>query len=133
MSTLGIQEGKVIKCQSANLPLGKFVKLQPQSTDFLDITDPKAVLENALRNFSTLTKGDILSIQYNDHIYGLHVTEIKPESEGISIVETDLEVDFEPPVGYVEPDWKAKASEAKVNKGWIKWFNVLLWKGDIEC
>ena len=29
--------------------------------------------------------------------------EIKPEGAGISIFETDLEVDFAPPVGYVEP------------------------------
>lgn len=29
--------------------------------------------------------------------------EIKPPGVGISIVETDLEVDFAPPVGYQEP------------------------------
>lgn len=60
-------------------------------------------LENALRNFSTLTKGDNLEILYNDKIYGILVMEIKPPGVGISIVETDLEVDFAPPVGYQEP------------------------------
>ncbi|KAL4399055.1 ubiquitin fusion degradation protein [Malassezia pachydermatis] len=29
--------------------------------------------------------------------------EVQPDAEGISIIETDLEVDFAPPVGYVEP------------------------------
>lgn len=60
-------------------------------------------LENAFRNFSTLTKGDNIEISYNDKIYGILVMEIKPEGVGISIVETDLEVDFAPPVGYQEP------------------------------
>ncbi|KAG0047938.1 ubiquitin fusion degradation protein [Gryganskiella cystojenkinii] len=103
MKTLTLTEGDLVTVKSAGLPLGKFVKIQPQSVDFLDISDPKAVLENALRNFSTLTQGDMLEIAYNDKIYGILVMEIKPPGVGISIVETDLEVDFAPPVGYQEP------------------------------
>ena len=60
-------------------------------------------LENALRNFTTLTVGDNIEILYNNTIYGILVMEIKPPEKGISIVETDLEVDFAPPVGYQEP------------------------------
>ena len=37
--------------------------------------------------------------------------ETKPEGKGISIVETDLEVDFAPPLGYKEPE-KQKESYA---------------------
>ncbi|KAF9924765.1 ubiquitin fusion degradation protein [Linnemannia zychae] len=103
MKTLTLSEGDLVTVKSAGLPLGSFVKIQPQSVDFLDISDPKAVLENALRNFSTLTKGDNIEISYNDKIYGILVMEIKPPGVGISIVETDLEVDFAPPVGYQEP------------------------------
>lgn len=37
--------------------------------------------------------------------------ETKPSEKGISVIETDLEVDFAPPLGYVEPDYrKNKAS-----------------------
>ncbi|GJJ69917.1 ubiquitin fusion degradation protein 1 [Entomortierella parvispora] len=103
MKTLVLNEGDLVTVKSAGLPLGSFVKIQPQSVDFLDISDPKAVLENALRNFSTLTQGDNIEISYNDKIYGILVMEIKPPGVGISIVETDLEVDFAPPVGYQEP------------------------------
>ncbi|KAF9143933.1 ubiquitin fusion degradation protein [Mortierella sp. GBA39] len=103
MKTLVLSEGDLVSVKSVGLPLGSFVKIQPQSVDFLDISDPKAVLENALRNFSTLTKGDNIEISYNDKIYGILVMEIKPPGVGISIVETDLEVDFAPPVGYQEP------------------------------
>ncbi|CAO3596447.1 unnamed protein product [Absidia cylindrospora] len=106
MQSLGLDPGQLLEIKNTTLPLGSLVKIQPQSTDFLDISDPKAVLENALRNFSTLTLGDTIQINYNDKIYEITVLTVKPHFEehaGISIVETDLEVDFAPPVGYVEP------------------------------
>lgn len=113
MVTLKINPGQILKCSSCDLPLGNFVKIEPQSVDFLDISDPKAVLENVLRKFSTLTIGDIIEINYNDTIYGIKVLEVKPNqtSQGICVVETDLETDFAPPVGYVEPEYKPKASK----------------------
>ncbi|KAG0180297.1 ubiquitin fusion degradation protein [Apophysomyces sp. BC1021] len=106
METLRMEPGSMIVVKNTTLPLGSFVKIQPQSTDFLDISDHRAVLENALRNFSTLTLGDMTQINYNDKVYEIKVLDVKPnfeEHSGISIVETDLEVDFAPPVGYVEP------------------------------
>ncbi|KAI9203118.1 ubiquitin fusion degradation protein UFD1-domain-containing protein [Polychytrium aggregatum] len=104
MQTLLIEEGTIVRVTNVRLPLGTFVKLQPQSVDFLDITDPKAVLENTLRNFSTLTENDIITIQYNDKSYEILVMETRPKGRAISIVETDLEVDFAAPVGYKEPE-----------------------------
>jgi ubiquitin fusion degradation protein 1 len=61
-------------------------------------------LEQALRNFSALTQGDIIEISYNSMVFGLLVMETKPGGEGISVLDTDLEVDFAAPVGYVEPE-----------------------------
>jgi ubiquitin fusion degradation protein 1 len=43
------------------------------------------------------------SFEYNDQVYKFAVLEIRPEGPGISVIETDLEVDFAAPVGYVEP------------------------------
>ncbi|GCF00944.1 ubiquitin fusion degradation protein [Zygosaccharomyces mellis] len=108
METLGAQPGSLLKIGSTDLPLGQFVKIQPQSVDFLDITDPKAVLENVLRKFSTLTVDDIIEINYNDNLYRIKVLEVKPDtsSRGVCVIETDLVTDFAPPVGYVEPDYK---------------------------
>lgn len=104
MERLALQPGSLVVVASTSLPMGFFVKIEPQSPDFLDISDPKAVLENALRNFTTLTVDDIFEIKYNNKIYRIRVLEIKPSNKtGISVVETDLEVDFAPPVGYVEP------------------------------
>lgn len=105
MQTLLLEPGDLLQIKSTDLPSGTFIKLQPQSTAFLDISDPKAVLENVMRNFSCLTKGDIFSFAYNDEIYEMAVLEVKPQTKNkaISVLETDLEVDFAPPVGYVEP------------------------------
>ncbi|EED15146.1 ubiquitin fusion degradation protein Ufd1, putative [Talaromyces stipitatus ATCC 10500] len=105
MQTLLLEPGDLIQVKSTDLPPGRFIKLQPQSTSFLDISDPKAVLENAFRNFSCLTKGDVFTFAYNDQIYEIAVLDVKPDGDkkAISVLETDLEVDFAPPVGYEEP------------------------------
>ncbi len=106
MQTLQLTTGDLIQIKTADLPNGKFIKLQPQSVSFLErITDPKAVLENVLRNFSTLTVGDIFQFLYNDETFDVAVLEVKPDIQNgaISCVETDLEVDFAAPLDYVEP------------------------------
>jgi ubiquitin fusion degradation protein 1 len=104
MQTLYLEPGDLVQIKSTDLPSGQFVKLQAQSTSFLDISDPKAVLENAFRNFACLSKGDVFTFAYNDQVYEMAVLETKPENSqnAISVLETDLEVDFAPPVGYEE-------------------------------
>ncbi|KAG5647245.1 hypothetical protein DXG03_000780 [Asterophora parasitica] len=104
MKTLRLNEGDPIRITGTELPKGKLVKLQAQSVHFLEISDHKAVLEQALRNFSCLTQGDIIEICYNSIVFGLLVMETNPGGEGISVLDTDLEVDFAAPVGYVEPE-----------------------------
>ena len=105
MQTLEVEPGDLLQVKSTDLPLGTFIKLQPQSPSFLEISDPKAVLENAFRNFSCLTTGDIFTFAYNDSVYSIAVLETKPEGpkKAICTLETDLSVDFAPPVGYEEP------------------------------
>ncbi|KAI1753031.1 ubiquitin fusion degradation protein UFD1-domain-containing protein [Xylaria castorea] len=105
MQTLQLDVGDMIQVKSTSLELAKLVKLQPQSVNFLDISDPKAVLERAFRNFATLTKGDVFNFEYNDDVYEMAVLEVKPETEkmGVCMIETDVSVDFAPPVGYIEP------------------------------
>ena len=43
MKTLNLEEGDPIRLTGAKLPKGKLVKLQAQSTDFLQVSDPRAV------------------------------------------------------------------------------------------
>lgn len=112
MQTLLLEPGDLLQIKSTDLPPGQFIKLQAQSTSFLDISDPKAVLENAFRNFSCLTKGDVFTFAYNDQVYEMAVLETKPSGSknAVSVLETDLEVDFAAPVGYEEPQRVSGAS-----------------------
>ena len=112
MQTLFLEPGDLVRIKSTDLPSGQFIKLQAQSTSFLDISDPKAVLENAFRNFSCLTKGDVFTFAYNDQTYEMAVLETKPEGDkfAVSVLETDLEVDFAPPLGYEEPKLQSGTS-----------------------
>lgn len=91
MRNLMIDEGAMIQVESASLPVASFSKFEPQSVEFLDITNPKAMLENALRNFACLTTGDMIAIRYNDRIYELRVLETRP-GDAVSIIECDMDV-----------------------------------------
>ncbi|OVA20419.1 Ubiquitin fusion degradation protein UFD1 [Macleaya cordata] len=74
MENLLLQEGDTVQVKNVTLRRGTYVKLQPHTKDFLDISNPKAILETTLRNFSCLTTGDSIM--------------------------TDCEVDFAPPLDY---------------------------------
>ncbi|KAJ4802193.1 Ubiquitin fusion degradation protein 1 [Rhynchospora pubera] len=102
MQNLLLQEGDIITVKNVTLPKGTYVKLQPHTTDFLDISNPKAILEKTLRSFSCLTTGDSIMVAYNSKQYYIDIVEAKPSS-AISIIETDCEVDFAPPLDYKEP------------------------------
>lgn len=49
-------------------------------------------LEQALRNFSCLTAGDIIELSYNSMILDFLIMDIQPNGPGISVVDTDIEV-----------------------------------------
>jgi len=102
MQNLMLKEGGMIQVESATLPVATFSKFQPLSKDFLDLTNPKAVLEMRLRHFACLSKGDIIAINYNNKVYELNVLETKPAT-AVSIIECDMNVEFEAPPGYEEP------------------------------
>lgn len=111
MQNLLLEEGSVITVANVSLPKASFVKLQPQSVDFLEISNPRAVLEHALRNFSCVTKGDVIQIPYNNKNYHFALKEVQPQ-DAACIIETDCNVDFDAPVGYKEPDYAAAAASS---------------------
>ena len=57
-----IQGECVIVTLVPNMPKGRKLKLQPHSTQFIDLTHPKEFLEVKLRNFVSLTKGETIEI-----------------------------------------------------------------------
>lgn len=68
-------------------------------------------LEIQLRKFSCLTKGDIIAFHYVGRMYELLVVDLKP-ANAVSIVECDMNVEFDAPEGYVEPKREKKISES---------------------
>ncbi|RXH99558.1 hypothetical protein DVH24_021360 [Malus domestica] len=113
MENMLLQEGDVVRVKNATLPKGTYVKLQPHTKDFLDISNPKAILETTLRNFSCLTTGDSIMVAYNNKKYYIDIIDAKP-SHAITIIETDCEVDFAPPLDYKEPE--RPAASGRLNK-----------------
>ncbi|KAJ0527361.1 putative ubiquitin fusion degradation protein Ufd1 [Helianthus annuus] len=43
MGNLLLQEGDIVRVKNVTLPKGTYVKLQPHTKDFLDISNPKAM------------------------------------------------------------------------------------------
>jgi ubiquitin fusion degradation protein 1 len=44
MENMLLQEGDIVQLRNTSLEKGTFVKLQPHTKDFLDISNPKAML-----------------------------------------------------------------------------------------
>ncbi len=78
MTNLMLVEGAFLSVRSAQLPKGRFVKFRPQTTDFIRLSNPKAVLEKHLPRFSCLTKGDSICVHYAGKNYYIDVLELKP-------------------------------------------------------
>jgi len=102
MQNLLLNENDIVQVEYASLPTATYVKFKPQSVDFLDISNYRAVLEFKLRNYACLTKGDVIAIDYNNKNYEFLVQELKP-ANAVSIIECDMNVEFDAPVGYREP------------------------------
>ena len=145
MRQLGLAEGSRAVLKSVSLPLGRFLKIQPQELPFLDLSNPKAVygaaglavlrgpaahdrtrtgsaggaavahasLEHSLQRFACVTVGDVIAISHIGHTFHLKVLETKPGA-AISVIETDVEVDFAAPPGYVEPSAKPATAAVPV-------------------
>jgi hypothetical protein len=98
----GSTAGHKITIHVEELPKGTFVKLRPLEPGY-DPDDWKALLEQHLRQeYTTLTNGEVLVVPGGRGVGGKKeefrflVDGFKPEgTEGVCIVDTDLEVDIE--------------------------------------
>lgn len=55
IAALKVKAGDFVNIEQCALRKGTFVKIEPQSVDFLQLQDPEAALEEAQGMFSTLT------------------------------------------------------------------------------
>lgn len=110
MENLNVENGGLINLRNVTLPKGSFVQLRPHKTQFTKLSNPRVVLEKALRSFSCLTQGNTIRIAHGDTKYDLDIVEVRP-STAISIIETDVNVDFAPPKDFEVEEAKRKKRE----------------------
>ncbi|PGH28507.1 hypothetical protein GX50_08755 [[Emmonsia] crescens] len=91
-----LPKGPLVTIHAKQLPKGSYVRLRPLEAGY-DPEDWKALLERYLReNFTTLTLGEFLLVPGGrNEMFRFLVDKVKPEGDGICIVDTDLEVDIE--------------------------------------
>ena len=102
---LCLEEGSKVNLRALALNPGKFIKIQPQKTEFINIPEPKKVLEFNLRNYFCVTEGDTISIKFCGKTYKIDILQCKPD-KAIRTLNCDLVVDFAPPKDYKEPEPK---------------------------
>ena len=102
---LCLEEGSKVNLRALTLNPGTFIKIQPQKTEFINIPQPKTVLEYNLRNYFCVTEGDTISVKFNNRYYKIDILECKPD-KAIRTLNCDLVVDFAPPKDYKEPEPK---------------------------
>eukprot|EP00927_Polykrikos_kofoidii_P036801 TRINITY_DN31046_c0_g1_i1.p1 TRINITY_DN31046_c0_g1~~TRINITY_DN31046_c0_g1_i1.p1 ORF type:complete len:429 (+),score=78.80 TRINITY_DN31046_c0_g1_i1:119-1405(+) len=93
---LGAEDGDVLHVQSRTLPKATYIKFRPASVALLRVFNPRALLENGLRNYTSVTEGDSFAVEYNGRSYGLEVVETRPQT-AVCILDADVEVDFATP------------------------------------
>ncbi|XP_007036506.2 PREDICTED: ubiquitin fusion degradation protein 1 homolog [Theobroma cacao] len=107
MESMELEEGELVTLTSASLDKGTFLKLQPHTKNFMQLSNPRAVLEIAFRDFCCLTTGDTIMIMYNNIKFYIDIVETKP-SLAVNIIDTDCEVDFALPLDYEPPQEEQK-------------------------
>ena len=103
---LRVSDGEMLRIGYCKfLPKANFCKIRPHKTAFIDLPDPKTILEVELRNFVCLNLNETITIQFSGKQYDLDILELKPETsyKAATIIDTDLTLDFAPPLDYVEP------------------------------
>jgi len=88
MQNLLLEEGALVQVRNISLPKAQYIKLRAQSVDFLDIQNPRVVLEYTLRKFSCATAGDVIKISHAGKDYYLEFTEVQPNgnTQQISLI-----------------------------------------------
>ena len=105
MQQIGVSEGENVDIELINPPEGSYIKIRPHKTEFINLTNPKALLEHVLsRNYPVVTQGHTISIYYEalKKNFLIDIVETKPSSV-IQIIDKNINLDFDKPLDYVEP------------------------------
>ena len=112
MNNIGIREGQEVEIEKICPVQGTYMKLRPHKTEFINLSNPKAILERIMsRDYPVVSQGQTIELNYKDLDckYRIDIVETNP-AEIISIVNTDINIDFDQPLDYVEPPSQPKYS-----------------------
>jgi ubiquitin fusion degradation protein 1 len=101
MEGLNVQPMEMVTLKTVILPKATYVKLRPQKKAFIELYNPKAVLENKLTGYAALSVGDAVAVAYQGEVYLIDILELKSGANAChaaSIVDTELNVDFDRPL-----------------------------------
>ena len=107
MNNIGITEGQEVEIEKICAGQGTYMKLRPHKTEFINLSNPKAVLERIMsRDYPVVSQGQTIELNYEalNCKYRIDIVETNP-AEIISIVNTDINIDFDQPLDYVEPQY----------------------------
>jgi len=93
---------------------GKFIKIRPHKTDFIKLPNPKTILENALRSYVCVTKGDSIVVRFNKVDYNIDIMECKPK-DSVSLTNVDVEVDFAEPLDFADQPQESLKPKSSIN------------------
>lgn len=103
MEHIGIKEAQEVEIEKVSLDQGSYIKLRPHKTAFINLSNPKEILEKVMSSdYPVVSQGQTIEIYYEEIKYLIDIVETKPDVS-ISIINTDINIDFEEPLDYVEP------------------------------
>ena len=108
-----IKEGDMVFIEIVNIPKADIITVQPHDTKFLLIEDHKKVLEDNLSKFTTINKDSTIAIYYKNIPYELNIIDTKP-SNSVSIINTDVKIDFKEPVDYVDQSFNFNSNGTNI-------------------
>lgn len=109
MSEISVQEGDAVKIELICPPGGTYVKFQFHQSKYLKMEDPKSVLEKIISSdYPVITQGQtiVLNDPTLNTLHYVNIVETQP-TEVIQIINTNLNVDFDKPLDYKEPESKS--------------------------